>query len=124
MTCLAVLRGYYYVNTEPKCFLKQHFGFDLLTFYLILSSTIYKLIVYFVHSYDNVLLQGREMDTRCTIYKKTDEVYQLKLKASRMFYSEVSNHTSNTKWKAQNTFCGTVDYSFIFDILGRIQQYV
>lgn len=58
---------------------------------------IYKLIVYFVHSYDNVLLQGREMDTRCTIYKKTDEVYQLKLKASRMFYSEVSNHTSNTK---------------------------
>lgn len=36
-------------------------------------------------------LQGREMDTRCTIYKKTDEVYQLKLKASRMFYSEVSD---------------------------------
>lgn len=34
-------------------------------------------------------LQGREMDTRCTIYKKTDEIYQLKLKASRMFYSEV-----------------------------------
>ncbi|CAH0729307.1 unnamed protein product, partial [Brenthis ino] len=34
---------------------------------------------------------GREMDTRCTIYKKTDEVYQLKLKASRMFYSEVRN---------------------------------
>lgn len=30
------------------------------------------------------------MDTRCTIYKKTDEVYQLKLKASRMFYSEVN----------------------------------
>lgn len=29
------------------------------------------------------------MDTRCTIYKKTDEVYQLKMKASRMFYSEV-----------------------------------
>ncbi|KAJ0178946.1 hypothetical protein K1T71_005721 [Dendrolimus kikuchii] len=34
---------------------------------------------------------GREMDTRCTIYKKTEEVYQLKLKASRMFYSEVRN---------------------------------
>lgn len=34
---------------------------------------------------------GREMDTRCTIYKKTDEIYQLKLKASRMFYSEVRN---------------------------------
>ncbi|XP_063533073.1 proliferation-associated protein 2G4 [Cydia strobilella] len=34
---------------------------------------------------------GREMDTRCTIYKKTEEIYQLKLKASRMFYSEVRN---------------------------------
>lgn len=34
--------------------------------------------------------KGREMDTRCTIYKKTDEVYQLKLKASRMFYCEVN----------------------------------
>ncbi|XP_068630984.1 proliferation-associated protein 2G4 isoform X2 [Battus philenor] len=32
---------------------------------------------------------GREMDTRCTIYKKTDEIYQLKLKASRTFYKEV-----------------------------------
>lgn len=32
---------------------------------------------------------GKEMDTRVTIYKKTDETYQLKLKASRMFYSEV-----------------------------------
>ncbi|KAL4711726.1 hypothetical protein ACJJTC_003493 [Scirpophaga incertulas] len=38
---------------------------------------------------------GREMDTRCTIYKKTDEVYQLKLKASRMFYSEVRNKHGN-----------------------------
>ncbi|XP_068630983.1 proliferation-associated protein 2G4 isoform X1 [Battus philenor] len=34
---------------------------------------------------------GREMDTRCTIYKKTDEIYQLKLKASRTFYKEVRN---------------------------------
>jgi len=32
---------------------------------------------------------GREMDTRVSVYKKTDEVYQLKLKASRTFYSEV-----------------------------------
>lgn len=32
---------------------------------------------------------GREADTRVSIYKKTDETYQLKLKASRMFYSEV-----------------------------------
>jgi len=36
-------------------------------------------------------LQGREQDTRVTIYKKTDEAYQLKLKASRMFYSEVTH---------------------------------
>lgn len=32
---------------------------------------------------------GREMDTRVSIYKKTEETYQLKLKAARMFYSEV-----------------------------------
>ncbi|XP_065170653.1 proliferation-associated protein 2G4 [Atheta coriaria] len=32
---------------------------------------------------------GKEADTRVSIYKKTDEIYQLKLKASRMFYSEV-----------------------------------
>lgn len=29
------------------------------------------------------------MDTRVSVYKKTDETYQLKLKASRTFYSEV-----------------------------------
>ncbi|XP_014246481.1 proliferation-associated protein 2G4 isoform X2 [Cimex lectularius] len=32
---------------------------------------------------------GREMNTRVSVYKKTDEVYQLKLKAARTFYSEV-----------------------------------
>lgn len=32
---------------------------------------------------------GKESDTKVSIYKKTDETYQLKLKASRMFYSEV-----------------------------------
>uniref|UniRef100_A0A6M2DG24 Putative peptidase n=1 Tax=Xenopsylla cheopis TaxID=163159 RepID=A0A6M2DG24_XENCH len=32
---------------------------------------------------------GREMDTKISIYKKTDVTYQLKLKASRNFYSEV-----------------------------------
>lgn len=32
---------------------------------------------------------GKEADTKVAIYKKTDETYQLKLKASRMFYSEV-----------------------------------
>lgn len=34
---------------------------------------------------------GKETDTRVSIYKKTDETYQLKLKASRMFYTEVTN---------------------------------
>ncbi|KAL5293479.1 PA2G4 family protein [Megaselia abdita] len=33
---------------------------------------------------------GREKDTKVAIYKKTDENYQLKLKASRSFYAEVS----------------------------------
>lgn len=32
---------------------------------------------------------GRESNARVTIYKKTDETYQLKLKTSRTFYSEV-----------------------------------
>ncbi|XP_023018499.2 proliferation-associated protein 2G4 [Leptinotarsa decemlineata] len=32
---------------------------------------------------------GKETNTRVSIYKKTDETYQLKLKASRMFYGEV-----------------------------------
>lgn len=35
--------------------------------------------------------QSREMNSRTSIYKKTDEVYQLKLKASRMFFSEAVN---------------------------------
>nr|CAD7398673.1 unnamed protein product [Timema poppensis] len=38
---------------------------------------------------------GKELDTRVTIYKKTDETYQLKLKASRMFYSEVTHKYGN-----------------------------
>jgi len=33
--------------------------------------------------------KGREMDTRTTVFKKTDEIYQLKMKASRVFFSEV-----------------------------------
>lgn len=38
---------------------------------------------------------GREKDTKVSIYKKTDENYQLKLKASRSFYAEVkSKHGS------------------------------
>ncbi|XP_075232328.1 proliferation-associated protein 2G4 [Lycorma delicatula] len=34
---------------------------------------------------------GRERNTRVSVYKKTDETYQLKLKSSRMFYSEVAH---------------------------------
>ncbi|GAB6019403.1 Proliferation-associated protein 2G4 [Chamberlinius hualienensis] len=39
--------------------------------------------------------RGREMDTRTTVYKKTDEVYQLKMKASRAFFSEVDKKFVN-----------------------------
>lgn len=39
--------------------------------------------------------KGREMDTRTTVYKKTDTVYQLKMKASRAFYSEVDKRFGN-----------------------------
>ncbi|XP_037784252.1 proliferation-associated protein 2G4-like [Penaeus monodon] len=33
--------------------------------------------------------QGREMDARVTIFRKTDEIYHLKLKASREFFAQV-----------------------------------
>ncbi|XP_022796036.1 proliferation-associated protein 2G4-like [Stylophora pistillata] len=33
----------------------------------------------------------KEKDTRTTVYKKTENIYQLKMKASRVFYSEVCN---------------------------------
>jgi len=39
--------------------------------------------------------KGREMDTRTTVFKKTDTVYQLKMKASRAFYSEVDKRFGN-----------------------------
>ncbi|KAF5286835.1 hypothetical protein FQA39_LY00368 [Lamprigera yunnana] len=38
---------------------------------------------------------GKEGATRVSIYKKTDEIYQLKLKASRMFFSEVRTKHGN-----------------------------
>ncbi|KAK9871253.1 hypothetical protein WA026_011527 [Henosepilachna vigintioctopunctata] len=38
---------------------------------------------------------GKETETRVAIYKKTDETYQLKLKASRNFYSEVRQKHGN-----------------------------
>ncbi|KAJ9580445.1 hypothetical protein L9F63_024381 [Diploptera punctata] len=42
---------------------------------------------------------GRESDARVTIYKKTDETYQLKLKTSRMFFSEVTHKFDVNKAK-------------------------
>ncbi|XP_076342217.1 proliferation-associated protein 2G4-like isoform X2 [Tachypleus tridentatus] len=41
------------------------------------------------------MLLGREMDTRTTVYKKTDEIYQLKMKASVAFFSEVEKKFGN-----------------------------
>ncbi|XP_019871396.1 proliferation-associated protein 2G4 [Aethina tumida] len=38
---------------------------------------------------------GKETDTRVSVYKKTDETYQLKLKASRAFYTEVRTKHGN-----------------------------
>ena len=35
--------------------------------------------------------QGRERDTKITVYKKTDETYMLKMKNSRDFFSQVNN---------------------------------
>jgi len=35
--------------------------------------------------------QGKEMDTRISVYKRTDEQYMLKLKAARAFFSEVQS---------------------------------
>jgi len=35
--------------------------------------------------------QGKEMDTRISVYKRTDEQYMLKLKTSRAFFSEVQS---------------------------------
>ncbi|GFT09780.1 proliferation-associated protein 2G4 [Nephila pilipes] len=39
--------------------------------------------------------KGKEMDTRTTVFKKTDEMYQLKMKASRVFFSEVDKKFGN-----------------------------
>ena len=42
------------------------------------------------------------MDTRVSVYKKTDETYQLKLKASRMFYSEVTHKYGSMPFNLRN----------------------
>ncbi|GIX78517.1 proliferation-associated protein 2G4 [Caerostris extrusa] len=39
--------------------------------------------------------KGREMGARTTVFKKTDEMYQLKMKASRAFFSEVDKKFGN-----------------------------
>ncbi|GFS94189.1 proliferation-associated protein 2G4 [Trichonephila clavipes] len=39
--------------------------------------------------------KGKEMDARTTVYKKTDEMYQLKMKASRAFIGEVDKRFGN-----------------------------
>lgn len=38
--------------------------------------------------------RGREMDARTTVYKKKDTIYNLKMKASRQFYSEMEKKFS------------------------------
>uniref|UniRef100_A0A1B6EFY4 Peptidase M24 domain-containing protein n=1 Tax=Clastoptera arizonana TaxID=38151 RepID=A0A1B6EFY4_9HEMI len=45
---------------------------------------------------------GKEANTRVSIYKKTDETYQLKLRASRMFYSEVLHKFGSMPFNLRN----------------------
>jgi methionine aminopeptidase len=44
---------------------------------------------YSLHFLFSFFFQGKEMDTKVSIYKKTEETYLLKLKASKAFYAEV-----------------------------------
>ncbi|XP_049293084.1 proliferation-associated protein 2G4 [Anopheles funestus] len=45
---------------------------------------------------------GKELDTRVAIYKKTDENYQLKLKASRAFFGEVKRKYGSMPFNLRN----------------------
>jgi curved DNA binding protein len=45
---------------------------------------------------------GKELDTRVSIYKKTDENYLLKLKASKAFYAEVKKKYGNMPFNLRN----------------------
>jgi len=45
---------------------------------------------------------GREMDARVSVLKKTEEVYQLKLKASRTFYAEVGQKFGSMPFNLRN----------------------
>jgi curved DNA binding protein len=45
---------------------------------------------------------GKELDTKVSIYKKTDENYLLKLKASKAFYAEVKKKYGNMPFNLRN----------------------
>ncbi|KAL0271154.1 UNVERIFIED_CONTAM: hypothetical protein PYX00_008342 [Menopon gallinae] len=55
----------------------------------------YELQVHEVYAMDVLISTGegvsRQTDAKTSVFKKTDEVYQLKLKASRLFFSEAAN---------------------------------
>ena len=46
--------------------------------------------------------QGRELETRTTVYKKTNETYMLKMKASRALLTEVSAKCGNMPFSLRN----------------------
>lgn len=46
--------------------------------------------------------QGRERDTKITVYKKTDETYMLKMKNSRDFFSQVQKKYGNMPFTLRN----------------------
>lgn len=39
--------------------------------------------------------KGRESESRCTVFKRTEHIYQLKIKASRVFFSEMEKKSSS-----------------------------
>lgn len=61
---------------------------------------------YEVYAMDVLVSTGtgvaREMDARVSIFKKTDEIYQLKLRASRMFYAEVIKKYDSMPFNLRN----------------------
>ena len=61
---------------------------------------------YEVYAMDVLVSTGsgvaREMDARVSVFKKTDEIYQLKLRASRMFYAEVIKKYDSMPFNLRN----------------------
>lgn len=53
--------------------------------------------------------QGRELDTKVSIYKKTEESYLLKLKTSRTFYAEVIVNSFHLR-KANSMFSSLKEF--------------